>query len=66
MDQSPPPRSRLIRSGAALAATMLLPLLGCDGLAAGRSPNARILDDLVTANRILANESEASTPAPRR
>jgi ribulose-5-phosphate 4-epimerase/fuculose-1-phosphate aldolase len=55
LDQAPSP-SRLIRSGAALVATMLLPLLGCDGLSAGWGPDARILDDLVTANRILAHE----------
>jgi HCOMODA/2-hydroxy-3-carboxy-muconic semialdehyde decarboxylase len=56
MDQSLPSRHRLIRSGAAIAATVLRVIRAGYSLPAKRGRNARILDDMVTANRILAHE----------
>jgi len=41
LDQGAPPRSRPIRSGAALAVALLFPLLACDGLALRSDPEAR-------------------------
>lgn len=56
MDQSLPANSWLIRSGSALAAAVSRALRAGYRVAAGRGPDAGILDDLVTANRVLARE----------
>ncbi len=56
MDQSLPASSRLVRSGSAVAAAVARALRAGYRLAVGRGRDARILDDLVTANRVLAQE----------
>ena len=56
MDHGRTAHSRLIRSGSALVAAVSRALRAGFGLPSRRGGNAEILDDLVTANRVLARE----------
>jgi len=55
MDAARPTRARFVFEGLALAA-VLLATPACDRLAAGSGRNARVREDLVTANRILVHQ----------